>query len=119
MYTLWRVASYSMLAYLDSVKPRGLKYEAYFFPPPVGCVSIEPWLVACMELVSDGVQRVAAQDTGMVVIIEPCDFKVVPVYKQSNRMAFLWAEQVVTDDCDTEQGIHFFFVNAQVKELCV
>ena len=101
-----------MVTNLHSAKSRGLKYEAYLFPPPVGCVSIQPWLVACMELVSDGVKWVATQNTGMVVVIKPRDFKVVPVDEDSDRMAFLWAEQVVTDDCDTEKGIHFFFINA-------
>ncbi len=81
----------------------------------MSCVAIQPGLVASVELVSDAVQRVRAQDAGVLVVVKPCDLKAVPVDEQSDGVAFLWAEQVVAYHCHAEQRINFLLVDAQIE----
>ena len=77
-------------------------------------IAVEPGLVACVKLVGDAVQGVAAQEAELLVVIVPCDLEAVSVDEESDGVALLWVEQVVADDSDTEQGVNFILVDAQV-----
>lgn len=96
-----------------------MEHQTDLLSSPGSSVAIEPRLVAGVELVSDGVEWVAAQDLRILQSIVPDDLEVDFVESETNGVTFPGVEQMVAYDRHTKEGIHLLGKKGNTEELCV